>query len=146
MRCTVLELTERLKRTTVELELKDKRVWELEGQLLTDIAEVWSKEFQTVLALGARVVRLDSSVLLVGETGVGKEVIARYIHDKSERRHKRFVAVDCSALPETILERELLGYKAGSFTGAVRDRKGLFEEADGGTIFLDEIGEVSTAI
>ena len=146
VRRTVLELTERLKRTTFELELKDKRVRELEGLPLTDIADVRSKEFQTVLALGARVARFDSSVLLVGETGVGKEVIARYIHDQSERRREKFVAVDCSALPETILESELFGHKAGSFTGAVRDRKGLFEEGEGGTIFLDEIGEVPPPI
>jgi len=142
----VLELTEMLKQTTRELEFKNRRLREFEGSALTNLAEVRSKAFQTVLALAARVARFDSSVLLSGETGVGKEVIARHIHESSDRARRPFVAIDCSALPETLLESELFGHKSGSFTGAVRDRKGLFEEAEGGTIFLDEIGDVSPAI
>ncbi len=146
IRSTVLELTEELRRTTRELELKTRRLREFEGPALTNLADVRSKAFQTVLALALRVARFDSSVLLSGETGVGKEVIARHIHESSDRAHRSFVAVDCSALPETLLESELFGHKSGSFTGAVRDRRGLFEEAEGGTIFLDEIGDVSPAI
>ncbi len=146
IRSTVVRLTEELKRTTENLEFVNRRVRDLEEPALTNLADVRSKAFQTVLALAARVARFDSSVLLSGETGVGKEVVARQIHQDSDRAHQRFVAVDCSALPETLLESELFGHKAGSFTGAVRNRKGLFEEAEGGTIFLDEIGDVSPAI
>ena len=84
----------------------------------------------------------DSSVLVLGESGTGKELAARTIHEKSLRANKPFVVVNCSALPETLLESELFGHMRGSFTGAVADKKGLFEEANGGTIFLDEIGEI----
>jgi transcriptional regulator with PAS, ATPase and Fis domain len=85
-------------------------------------------------------------VLIVGETGAGKEVLARYIHHNSTRSQGKFVAINCASLPETLLESELFGHKAGSFTGAVRDRIGLFEEANNGTIFLDEIGDISPAM
>jgi transcriptional regulator with PAS, ATPase and Fis domain len=82
-------------------------------------------------------------VLITGESGVGKEVVARFIHERSERADMDFVAINCGALPESLLESELFGHKAGSFTGAVRDRKGLIEQATRGTLFLDEIAEVS---
>jgi len=82
-------------------------------------------------------------VLLLGETGTGKEVFAQSIHESSLRRTKPFVAVNCSALGKDILESELFGHKAGAFTGAVKDKRGLLEEANGGTIFLDEIGEMN---
>ncbi len=110
------------------------------------MAEVRSTSFQKILGLASRVARFDSSVLITGESGVGKEVLARYIHDNSTRSNGEFVAVNCGALPETLLESELFGHKSGSFTGAIRDRKGLFEQANGGTIFLDEIGEISPAL
>lgn len=84
-----------------------------------------------------------SSVLLTGETGTGKELIARAIHHNSIRHHKPFVPVNCNAIPEHLLESELFGYVRGAFTGAANSKKGLFEEADGGTIFFDEIGEIS---
>jgi two-component system response regulator HydG len=142
----ILTLTEQLKRTTSELELKDRRLRELEDPASVGLAEVKSKAYREVLGVARKVARFDSSVLLAGETGVGKEVLARYIHENSERARKRFVAVDCGAMPETLLESELFGHKAGSFTGAARDRKGLFEEAEGGTILLDEIGEVAPAV
>ncbi len=81
------------------------------------------------------------TVLVVGETGVGKELVARAVHFESERKAKPFIAINCGAFPETLLESELFGYRRGAFTGATTDKRGLFEAADGGTIFLDEIGE-----
>jgi two-component system NtrC family response regulator len=93
--------------------------------------------------LANKVAKTDATVLLLGETGTGKEVFAEAIHYESHRKDKSFVAVNCSAFSKELLESELFGYKAGSFTGAIKDKKGLFEEASGGSIFLDEIGEMS---
>lgn len=93
-----------------------------------------------------RVADSESTILLEGETGTGKELIARAIHGFSPRRNGPFVAVNCGALPETLLESEFFGYKAGAFTGAVKDKPGRFALARGGTLFLDEIGEVSQAL
>jgi transcriptional regulator with PAS, ATPase and Fis domain len=84
----------------------------------------------------------DLSILVTGESGVGKEGFARMIHDNSNRKHKKLVSVNCGAIPEGTIESELFGHIKGSFTGADKDRKGYFEEADGGTIFLDEVGEL----
>ncbi len=88
----------------------------------------------------------DAPVVITGETGTGKELVASAIHSKSSRKDKLFVPVNCGALPEGIIESELFGHVKGAFTGAIRDKKGRFELADGGTIFLDEIGELPTAI
>lgn len=95
-----------------------------------------------VIQLAQKVALTDTTVLLLGETGTGKEVFAEAIHQASSRKSKSFVAVNCSAFTKELLESELFGHKAGSFTGAVKDKKGLFEEANGGTIFLDEMGEL----
>jgi DNA-binding NtrC family response regulator len=94
----------------------------------------------------ARVAAHRSTVLVIGESGTGKELIARAIHANSPRASRPFIAVNCGALAETLLEAELFGHTRGSFTGAVADKKGLFEEAEGGTLFLDEIGETSAAL
>lgn len=93
--------------------------------------------------MASRIAKTDSSVVVSGETGVGKERIARFIHDQSPRATKPFVAINCGALTESLLESELFGYIKGAFTGAVKETIGLFEAANGGTLFLDEIGEIS---
>ncbi len=93
--------------------------------------------------LAIKVSATNTTVLLLGETGTGKEVFAQAIHYTGNRKEQNFVAVNCSAFGKDLLESELFGYKAGAFTGALKDKKGLFEEADNGTIFLDEIGEMS---
>ena len=92
------------------------------------------------------VARTDTTVLLLGETGTGKELFARYLHETGPRRDQLFAAVNCGALAETLLESELFGHKKGAFTGAHADRKGLFQVADGGTLFLDEVGDVSPGL
>ena len=93
----------------------------------------------------ARIARTDIAVLLTGETGTGKELVARTLHAQSDRRARPFVPVNCGAIPEGLTEAELFGYRRGAFTGAVADKVGLVEQADGGTLFLDEIGEVTLA-
>ncbi|MEG1839362.1 MAG: sigma-54 dependent transcriptional regulator, partial [Bacteroidaceae bacterium] len=102
-----------------------------------------SKAIKDVVELARKVSLTDVSVLLTGETGTGKEVFAQAIHQNSPRKAKSFVAVNCSSFSKELLESEMFGYKAGSFTGATKDKKGLFEEANNGTIFLDEIGEMA---
>ncbi|GAB3923354.1 sigma-54-dependent transcriptional regulator [Mucilaginibacter myungsuensis] len=102
-----------------------------------------SPALQQAVNLARKVAATDTTVLLLGETGTGKEVFAQAIHYNSPRKQRSFVAVNCSAFAKDLLESELFGYKAGAFTGATKDKRGLLEEADGGTLFLDEIGEMN---
>ncbi len=102
-----------------------------------------SQPFRLIRELIEKVKEVSSPVLITGESGTGKELIARIIHHGGVRRHGQFVAVNCSAIPDNLLESELFGYARGAFTGALRDRPGLVEEASGGTFFLDEIGDLS---
>ena len=127
----------------LELGRLRRRVEELEG-LTRPIGN--APAFLRAVELARTVAASDTSVLLQGETGTGKEVVARWIHDSSRRRRKPFIAVNCAALPESLLESELFGHERGAFTGAVRQRRGRFEEADGGTLFLDEVAEASPGV
>ena len=104
-----------------------------------------SAEIKQCLDLVAKAADSDANVLITGETGTGKELFARAIHENSQRRHHAFVVVDCAALPETLIESTLFGHEKGAFTGADRAREGLIKEADGGTLFLDEVGELPLA-
>ena len=126
--------------------LLQQRVQELENKLNDkfgfDRIIGRSAAITEVVKLAQKVALTDTTVLLLGETGTGKEIFAEAIHQASNRSTKSFVAVNCSAFTKELLESELFGHKAGSFTGATKDKKGLFEEASGGTIFLDEIGEL----
>jgi len=119
---------------------------ELEGKYqagdLTSRSPLMQRLFEVLPALAAS----PSTVLLLGETGTGKELVARTIHSLSPRSQGPFIAVNCGALPDTLLESELFGYKAGAFTGAIKDKPGRFAMARGGALFLDEIGEVSPAL
>src|SRR5215217_1095835 len=101
---------------------------------------------QAVIALADQVAGSDASILITGESGVGKEVVARYVHQKSRRADKPFISVNCAAIPENLLESELFGHEKGAFTGAVARRVGKFEEANGGTLLLDEISEMDTRL
>ncbi len=139
--------TEELKRLEGHL-LSRRRVVDMvgrEGGLMFGLV-AQSAEMQRVLNLARRVAQVDSTVLLTGESGVGKERVARLIHDESSRARGPFVAVNCGAVPEALLESELFGHVRGSFSGATQDRVGLFEAANGGTLLLDEIGEVPAAM
>src|SRR5580698_6077289 len=101
-----------------------------------------SKPLKTVLARIAKVAPTDSTVLITGETGTGKELIARAVHERSRRAGQAFVSVNCAALAPSLISSELFGHEKGAFTGAVQRRLGRFEMAGGGTIFLDEVGEL----
>jgi two-component system response regulator AtoC len=101
-----------------------------------------SESFKNIFETVKRLAQFNTTVLITGESGTGKELLARAIHESSSRRGKPFIAINCGAIPEQLMESELFGHKKGAFTDASRDKKGLFEEADGGTLFLDEVGEL----
>ena len=101
---------------------------------------------QVVISLADQVAGSDASILITGESGVGKEVVARYVHQKSRRANRPFISVNCAAIPENLLESELFGHEKGAFTGALARRIGKFEEATGGTLLLDEISEMDTRL
>jgi DNA-binding NtrC family response regulator len=114
------------------------------GDLKTIVGK--SEEMEKVFKLVEKVAETDSTILIYGESGTGKELIAREIHFRSSRVNNPFVSINCGALPENLLESELFGHVKGSFTGAIRDKEGLFKVAQGGTFFLDEVGETSPTI
>ena len=105
-----------------------------------------AQAIKKIINLAHKVAPTDSIILITGETGTGKELIARTIHKLSKRSNESFIALNCGAISESLLETELFGHKKGSFTGAINDRKGLFEEANNGTIFLDEVAEMSQSL
>jgi DNA-binding NtrC family response regulator len=133
-------LTEALKKAERKLRATQKQLVERAEAPAGLLAR--SEEMQKVLELARRVAHVDSTVLITGESGVGKERVARFIHEQSSRATRPFIAINCAAVTETLLESELFGHAKGAFTGATTDRAGLFEAAHGGTLLLDEIGEV----
>lgn len=142
------ELIHVLTRAMEELELK-REVAQLRSQSSAGVRSYLvgkSQAMQRVFGLIERVAPTRANVLIGGDTGTGKELVARAVHDLSGRSRRPFVAINCSALPESLLESELFGHMKGSFTGAIQSKRGLFEEAQGGTIFLDEISTLSEAV
>ena len=146
--CPLDELEVRLQRALERQSLSRRATLLERGLTPPDMGSAFvgqSPGFARVAELIARVAPSDSAVLVTGETGSGKEIVAKLIHARSLRRERPFVVVECAALQETLLQSELFGHERGAFTGADRAKPGLFEVAHGGTIFLDEIGEVSLA-
>ncbi len=139
---------------TVERALTYYRLKLQNKTLTSEIKKNWSRNsivgkspaIQTIFDVIERVGPSNSNILVTGESGTGKEVVARALHQASTRSSKQFIAINCTAIPETLMESELFGHVKGSFTGATADKKGLFEEANGGTIFLDEIGDMDLSL
>ncbi|MEM7050864.1 MAG: sigma-54 dependent transcriptional regulator [Acidobacteriota bacterium] len=142
----VEELKVLVQKALATAELVDENVYlrrELEQKYTFSNIIGRSPNMQAIFSVVDRVAKTSSTVLIRGESGTGKELIARAIHFGSQRSSRRFLSINCGALPENLLESELFGHERGAFTGAVREKKGLFQEADGGTLFLDEIGEMT---
>jgi DNA-binding NtrC family response regulator len=141
-------------KTVVRNALKEKRLFQENRYLRQELREKYRFEniigkgdaIEQVFRMMEKVARTDSSVLITGESGTGKELVARAIHFSSERSGGRFLPINCGALPETLLESELFGYKKGAFTGAGQDKVGLLKAADKGTVFFDEIGEMPLSL
>ncbi len=139
-------------RVTVENALRERRLWDEIRELREALGEgksavvAESSAMKEVLALILRAAGADTPVLLLGESGTGKEILARLLHAEGRRRDCRFMAINCSASPEALLESQLFGHRRGSFTDAKEDRRGLFQEAEGGTLFLDEIGDMPVSL
>ena len=139
---------------TVEKALSHSNLLRENTTLREEVKKTWSqgkiigksRAMQHVFELVSRVSKATANVLITGESGTGKELVAHSIHENGPRKDKPFVAINCTAIPDTLLEAELFGYVKGSFTGAIGDKKGLFEEADGGTLFLDEIGDLNLSL
>jgi DNA-binding NtrC family response regulator len=146
--CPLDELEVRIQRALERQTLRKRATLLERGLTPPDLGNSFigeSEAFRQVLGLIERLAPTDTAVLITGETGSGKEMVAKLIHARSLRRQRPFVVVDCAALQESLLQSELFGHERGAFTGADRAKPGLFEVAHGGTIFLDEIGEVSLA-
>lgn len=145
VRLAVEKVRERngLRRENVRLKEQIRRIEERQG-FGGLVAK--STAMKKVFELAAKVAQYNTTVLIIGESGTGKELVAQALHNSGPRRSKALVPVNCGGIPETLLESELFGHVKGAFTGADRAKKGLFEEADGGTIFLDEIGEMSVSL
>ncbi len=146
--CPLDELEVRMQRALERQSLRSRATLLERGLMPPDVTRSFvgcSAHFRRLLDLIDRVAPSDSTVLITGETGAGKEMVAKLIHWRSPRRHRPFVVVECAALQESLLQSELFGHERGAFTGAERAKPGLFEVANGGTIFLDEIGEISQA-
>jgi len=137
-------VTENLKRTENELREKTRKLAVI-AKVDEDPTELMARspEMRHLMELAKTIAGIDSTVLITGESGAGKERIARFVHDNSAHVDGPFIAVNCGAITESLLESELFGHARGAFTGAAADRPGLFEAANGGTLFLDEVGEVS---
>ncbi len=137
------EERERLKKENLELKEKIRRIG---GGLSFGNMVGRSSAMQAVFSMALKVARFDSTVLITGESGTGKELVAQGIHRESDRRSGPMVAVNCASIPESLMESELFGHVKGAFTGADRDKKGLFDAADGGSLFLDEVGDIPLSL
>lgn len=135
------EANERLARENFLLRQEMEVLKESDGKLVYQ-----SKSIEGLLRLLSRVVKTDSTILIQGETGTGKELVARFVHEQSQRAREAFVPVNCGAIPNDLVESSFFGHRKGAFTGASESRKGFFELADGGTLFLDEVGEAPASL
>ena len=138
------DVTTTLKRTETELRERTRKLAVI-AKIEEDPAELLARspEMRKLIELAKTIAAIDSTVLITGESGTGKERVARFVHDNSAHAQGPFIAINCGAITETLLESELFGHARGAFTGATSDRPGLFEAANGGTLFLDEVGEIS---